>query len=244
VARRVAEGNGGRIRLKPSNLHRYLGPPRFLAELEQERDEVGVATGLAWTETGGDVIYVEATQMRGKGNLNLTGHLGEVMKESAQAAWSFARATASCWGMKEDSFSRIDVHLHVPAGAVPKDGPSAGITMATSLVSLLTGHPVKKDVAMTGEVTLRGKILPVGGIKEKVLAARRAGIRRIILPAQNDKDLQEMPFHLRRGMEFILVKEMKEVLRRALVLPPSVGPGLDAKEGLTHLRSRTGEARA
>jgi ATP-dependent Lon protease len=217
VAKRVAGGDKSQTRLIASNIHRYLGPPRFLSELEQKEDEVGVATGLAWTETGGDVIYVEATQMKGKGILNLTGHLGEVMKESAQAALSYARAMASEWGIKEDTFAKTDIHVHVPAGAVPKDGPSAGITMATALISALTRHRVRKDVAMTGEVTLRGKVLPVGGLKEKVLAARRAGIRRVIVPAKNDKDIKEMPTQLRRGMEFILVEEMEQVLKAALL---------------------------
>jgi ATP-dependent Lon protease len=244
VAKRVAEGNKGPTRLVASNIHRFLGSPKFLSELEQKEDEVGVAAGLAWTETGGDVVYVEATQMKGKGNLSLTGHMGEVMKESAQAALSYARATASLWGIKEDSFSKNDIHIHVPAGAVPKDGPSAGITMATSLISILTGHPVRRDVAMTGEVTLRGKVLPVGGIKEKVLATRRAGIRRVIVPAKNDKDIKEMPSHLRRGMEFIFVEGMDQVLRAALVLPSPVRPGPEVADRPLRVRPRLGEARA
>ena len=217
VAKRVAGGDKSQTHLTASNIHRYLGSPRFLSELEQKEDEVGVTTGLAWTETGGDVIYVEAAQMKGKGTLNLTGHLGDVMKESAHAALSYARAMASEWGIKEDIFSKTDIHIHVPAGAVPKDGPSAGITIATALISALTRHQVRRDVAMTGEVTLRGKVLPVGGIKEKVLAARRAGIRRVIVPAKNDKDIKEMPTQLRRGMEFIFVEEMEQVLKAALL---------------------------
>jgi len=244
VAKRVAGGDGGRTRLIASNLHRYLGPPRFLSELEQKEDEVGVATGLAWTETGGDVIYVETTQMKGKANLSLTGHLGDVMKESAQAALSYARATASQWGIKEEVFSKSDIHVHVPAGAVPKDGPSAGITMATSLISVLTGHRVKRDVAMTGEVTLRGKVLPVGGIKEKVLAARRAGIRRVIIPAKNDKDVKEMASHLRRGMDFIFVESMEEVLKAALVRPTPPRRGTEPAEKAFRVRPRLKEARA
>lgn len=243
VAKRVAGGNRSQTRLITSNIHRYLGPPRFLSELEQKEDEVGVATGLAWTETGGDVIYVEATQMKGKGSLCLTGHLGDVMKESAQAALSYARAMSSEWGIKEDIFSKTDIHIHVPAGAVPKDGPSAGITMATALISALTRQRVRRDVAMTGEVTLRGKVLPVGGIKEKLLAARRAGIRRVIVPAKNDKDIKEMPTQLRRGMEFILVEEMEQVLKAALLARfPLRREGKEEKQALRTPR-RMQEAR-
>jgi len=216
VAREVAEGKRGQTRATATVLQRYLGAPKFLPDPEQETDEVGVATGLAWTQTGGDIIYIECSILRGKGNLSLTGHLGEVMKESAQAALSYARSRAADLGIKDDVFTRCDIHIHVPAGAIPKDGPSAGITMATALLSALTKVPVKRDVAMTGEVTLRGKVLPVGGVKEKVLAARRMGIHTVLIPARNDKDVKELPANVKRGMEFILVDHMDRVLEGAL----------------------------
>jgi len=216
VAREVAEGKRGQTRATATVLQRYLGAPKFLPDPEQETDEVGVATGLAWTQTGGDIIYIECSILRGKGNLSLTGHLGEVMKESAQAALSYARSRAADLGIKDDVFTKCDIHIHVPAGAIPKDGPSAGITMATALISALTKVPVKWDVAMTGEITLRGKVLPVGGIKEKVLAARRMGIHTVLIPARNDKDVKELPANVKRGMEFILVDHMDRVLEGAL----------------------------
>ena len=216
VAREVAEGKRGQTRATATVLERYLGAPKFLPDPEQETDEVGVATGLAWTQTGGDIIYIECSILRGKGNLSLTGHLGEVMKESAQAALSYARSRAADLGIKDDVFTKCDIHIHVPAGAIPKDGPSAGITMATALLSALTKVPVKRDVAMTGEVTLRGKVLPVGGIKEKVLAARRMGIHTVLIPARNDKDVKELPANVKRGMKFILVDHMDRVLEGAL----------------------------
>ncbi len=219
VAKEVAAGRTEPFRVTAQNLHRFLKAPRYLPEPEQEQDEVGVATGLAWTQAGGDIMYVEATVMKGKGQLLLTGHLGEVMKESAQAALSYARARAPELGVKEDLFSKVDIHVHVPAGAIPKDGPSAGITMATALVSALTRVPVKRSVAMTGEVTLRGKVLPVGGVKEKVLAARRSGITTVLLPQKNDKDVKELPKTIRRGMHFVFVEHMDQVLAAALVRP-------------------------
>jgi ATP-dependent Lon protease len=178
---------------------------------------VGVATGLAWTEAGGDVLFVEATTMKGKGNLLLTGQLGDVMKESAHAALSYARAHARELDVSEDFFEARDIHVHVPEGAIPKDGPSAGITMATAILSAIAGRPVRREVAMTGEITLRGNVLPVGGIKEKVLAARRSGIRTVILPEGNRKNLDEVPKPLRRDMEFLFVHDVREVFLRALV---------------------------
>ncbi|MFQ5882000.1 MAG: endopeptidase La [Candidatus Methylomirabilales bacterium] len=219
VAKEVAGGKREVTRITAQNLHRFLGAPRYLPEPEQERDEVGVATGLAWTQTGGDIMYVEATVMKGKGHLSLTGHLGEVMKESAQAALSYARTRAPELQIKEDLFGKVDIHIHVPAGAVPKDGPSAGITMATALISALTKIPVRRGVAMTGELTLRGKVLPVGGIKEKVLGARRAGITTVVLPQKNDKDVKELPKTIRRGMHFVFVEQMDQVLAMALARP-------------------------
>jgi ATP-dependent Lon protease len=217
VARDVAAGQKGLTRVTGSNLHRYLGAPKFLSEPEQERDEVGVATGLAWTQTGGDILYIECTMMRGKGNLSLTGHLGDVMKESAQAAMSYARSRGAELGINPEVFAKHDVHIHVPAGAIPKDGPSAGITMATTLISALTRTPVRRDVAMTGEITLRGNVLPIGGLKEKALAARRMGIKTVIVPAKNDKDVKELPPNVRRGMQFVYVDHMDQVLDAALV---------------------------
>jgi ATP-dependent Lon protease len=217
VARDVAEGKKGLTRVTGAGLSRYLGAPKFLPEPEQEKDEVGVATGLAWTQTGGDILYIESTMMRGKGNLSLTGHLGDVMKESAQAALTYARSRGTSLGIKEEIFAKHDFHIHVPAGAIPKDGPSAGITMATALISTLTRAPVRRDVAMTGEITLRGKILPIGGIKEKVLAARRMGIKTVIVPTKNDKDVKELPANVKRGLQFVYVDHMDQVLNVALV---------------------------
>ena len=216
VAREVAEGKREQTRVTATVLQRYLGAPKFLPEPEQQADEVGLATGLAWTQAGGDIIYIECSILRGKGSLSLTGHLGEVMKESAQAAVSYARSRSADLGIKDDLFTKCDIHIHVPAGAIPKDGPSAGITMATALVSALTKTPVRREVAMTGEVTLRGKVLPVGGIKAKLLAARRMGIHSIVVPARNDKDLKELPANVKRGMEFVLVDHMDQVLDVAL----------------------------
>jgi ATP-dependent Lon protease len=219
VARDVAGGKKGLSRVTGAGLYRFLGAPKFLPEPEQERDEVGVATGLAWTQTGGDVLYMECTMMRGKGVLSLTGHLGDVMKESAQAAMSYARSRGASLGIKEEVFAKHDVHIHVPAGAIPKDGPSAGITMATALISTLTRIPVRRDVAMTGEITLRGKVLPVGGIKEKALAARRMGIKSVVVPAKNDKDVKELPTNVKRGLRFVYVDHMDQVLNVALARP-------------------------
>ncbi len=220
VARKVAEGKTVLTRLTRANLHLFLGAPKFLPESEQEHHEIGVATGLAWTSTGGEVLYVEASLSRGRGNLTLTGQLGEVMKESAQAAVSYARAHAKKLGIEEDFYQKLDIHIHVPAGAIPKDGPSAGITMATALISALTQRPVSRDVAMTGEITLRGRVLPIGGLKEKSLAAFRAGIKTIIMPDRNQKDLDEIPKALRRKLRLIVAKSMSDVLNVALLQRP------------------------
>jgi len=216
VAKKVAEGKGGCHTIMPANLHKSLGVPKFLPEAEQEKDEVGMATGLAWTETGGDVLYVEVTVMKGKGQLTLTGHLGDVMKESAQAALSYVRSREKLLGISPDIFSKIDLHIHVPAGAIPKDGPSAGITMATALASSLSNIPVRRDVAMTGEITLRGRVLAIGGLKEKILAAKRAKLSSVILPKRNKKDLEEIPKHLLRGLQFVFADTMDEVIRASL----------------------------
>ena len=217
VARKIAEGKKDPTRVTRANLHLFLGPPKFLPEAEQEKHEVGVATGLAWTSAGGEVLYVEASLSKGRGNLTLTGQLGEVMKESAQAAVSYARSHAKKLGIEEDFYQKLDIHIHVPAGAIPKDGPSAGITMAAALISALTKRPVSRDVAMTGEITLRGRVLPVGGLKEKCLAAFRAGIMTIIVPDRNQKDLEEIPKPLRRKLRLIPVKNMSDVLKFALL---------------------------
>jgi ATP-dependent Lon protease len=216
VARKVAEGETGLFTITSQNLHKYLGVPKYLPEAEREKDEIGVVTGLAWTETGGDILYIEATTMRGKGNLTLTGHLGDVMKESAHAALTYVRSRAGLLGIQPDVFGKTDVHIHVPAGAIPKDGPSAGVTMATALASVFTNAPVKKDLAMTGEVTLRGRVLPIGGLKEKTLAARRAGIKTMIIPKENEKDLDDIPKYLRKDMNFIFATTMDDVISTAL----------------------------
>ncbi|MGC1455871.1 MAG: endopeptidase La [Nitrospirota bacterium] len=216
IARKVAEGEDGLVTITPQNLHTYLGVPKFMPEVEREQDEVGVVTGLAWTETGGDILYIEATIVRGKGQLTLTGHLGDVMKESAHAALTYVRSRAEKLGIQSDVFAKTDVHIHVPAGAIPKDGPSAGVTIATALASVFTNTPVRKDIAMTGEVTLRGRVMPIGGLKEKTLAARRAGIKTVILPKENEKDLEDLPKYLRKDMQFIFATTVDDVLAAAL----------------------------
>jgi ATP-dependent Lon protease len=216
VAKSVALGEPAGNRIGAVDVQRFLGPAPFLPEVAERRDEVGVATGLAWTAAGGDILFIEATRMKGNGGFSLTGQLGEVMKESAHAALSYVRAHASDLKIPEKAFEKTDIHLHVPAGAIPKDGPSAGVTMASALASLLGDRRIRHDVAMTGEITLRGKVLPVGGIKEKVLAARRAGIRTVILPARNEKDLLDIPEEARKQMRFLFVREIREVFQEAL----------------------------
>jgi ATP-dependent Lon protease len=216
IARSITEGEKAPEIVTPEMLQRYLGPPKFFSEVAERTNEPGVATGLAWTPNGGDIIFIESTRMAGQKGLTLTGSLGDVMKESAQAALSYIRSRADRLELPLDFYDKADIHVHVPAGAIPKDGPSAGVTIAASLVSLLTGRPVRNDVAMTGEITLRGKVLPVGGIKEKVLAARRAGIRTVLLPRRNEHDLDDIPPELRAEMETIFVDTVEEVLSHAL----------------------------
>jgi ATP-dependent Lon protease len=216
VAREVAQGNNEHWVINGKTVEKLLGPPKYIREDELDRNEVGVVTGLAWTQVGGEILYIEATKMKGKGSMILTGQLGDVMKESATAALSFARSHAQELGIDEDVFSQNDIHVHIPAGAIPKDGPSAGITMATALISLLTNNPVRKDVAMTGEVTLLGKVLPIGGLKEKSLAAIRQGVKDVIIPFRNVKDLEEIPEEFRKKLNFIPVKNLSEVLSVAL----------------------------
>jgi ATP-dependent Lon protease len=220
LARKIAEGEKGPFAVTPKNLAKYLGAPRNLPETEGEVDEVGVATGLAWTPTGGDILFVEVSLVDGKGGVMITGSLGDVMKESAQAAITYVRSRAAKLGLPRNFHAKYDIHIHVPSGGIPKDGPSAGITIATALVSSLTGIPVRRDVAMTGEVTLRGRVLPIGGLKEKALAALRAGINHVIAPMRNGKDLEEIPRHEARQVRFTLVKTMDEVLSLALTRDP------------------------
>jgi ATP-dependent Lon protease len=216
VAKDVAQGINDKVTVTPEILHRFLGPVKFFPEVAERTSEPGVATGLAWTPSGGDIIFVEATKMRGEKGLNLTGQLGDVMKESAQAALAYVRTKAKDLGIEEDFFEKNDIHIHVPAGAIPKDGPSAGVTMLVALTSLLKNKPVRNDVAMTGEITLRGLVLPVGGIKEKVLAAMRAGITTVILPQKNEKDLEEIPERIRKQMNFQFIHRMDEAINLAL----------------------------
>jgi ATP-dependent Lon protease len=216
VASQVAEGKILSAAIKVRDLHKYLGPVRMISEAAARTSKPGVVMGLAWTPTGGDLLFIEATAMKGKGGLTLTGQLGDVMKESATAALSFIRANAETIGISKDFFEDMDLHIHVPSGAIPKDGPSAGVTILTALVSLLTNRTVKKDLAMTGEITLRGMVLPVGGVKEKVLAAHRAGIKTIILPQWNKKDLVDIPQKVQRDIEFHFVDEMLDVLKIAI----------------------------
>ena len=223
IARHMAEGGSPPHRVTSRMLNRYLGPPQFIRSLmAEEQDGVGVATGVAWTETGGDLLPVEVVLMPGKGNLVLTGHLGEVLQESAQAALSYTRARGKDYDIKPDVFEKTDVHIHLPEGAIPKDGPSAGITIATALVSAFTGRLVRHDVGMTGEITLRGRVLPVGGLKEKMLTAYRAGLKVVIIPERNKKDLVEIPQSVKRGLNIVLVKQMDDVLDQALL--PSTAP--------------------
>ncbi|MBC7265660.1 MAG: endopeptidase La [Coriobacteriia bacterium] len=220
VARKVVEGRTEKTSVTAKNVHEFLGPAKFSFGLAEKRDEVGVATGLVWTEVGGDVIFVEATTMKGSGKLILTGQLGDVMRESAQAAVSYIRSKASALGVDPEFNEKLDIHIHVPAAAIPKDGPSAGITMATALVSALTGRPTRREVAMTGEITLRGRVLPIGGLKEKLLAAHRAGIKKVIIPKENLRDLELVPEHVRTEMEIVPVERMSEVLEHALRQKP------------------------
>ncbi|MBM4235309.1 MAG: endopeptidase La [Firmicutes bacterium] len=220
VAREVVKDRGKHIRLTKQNLQKYLGIPRYRYGAAEKEDEIGVATGLAWTEAGGDLLSIEVTLMKGKGKMTLTGQLGEVMQESAKAAISYIRSRAQSLGLDENFYEEIDIHIHVPEGAIPKDGPSAGIAIATALASALTKKPIRKDVTMTGEITLRGRVLPIGGVKEKMLAAHRAGIRNILLPAENRRDLSDLPQNVRRKVEVKFVEHMDEVLNMALSEPP------------------------
>ena len=221
TARRLAEGGSPSRRITARTLARYLGPPQFIRGQAEEHDGVGIATGVAWTEAGGDLMPVEVLLMPGKGNLLLTGQLGEILQESAQAALSYARSRSQDFDIEPDVFEKTDIHIHLPEGAIPKDGPSAGITIATALISAFTGRSVHHDVGMTGEITLRGRVLPVGGLREKMLTAYRAGLKTVIIPKRNKKDLVEVPQRVKRGISIILAEQMDEVLAAALLPPPS-----------------------
>jgi ATP-dependent Lon protease len=224
IARRVAEGESvGAVRIAPDDLSELLGPLKFEPELAERGDKPGTAVGLAWTPAGGDILFIESTRMAGKGELKLTGSLGDVMRESVEAARSWLRSHADQFELDAASFDESDLHLHVPSGAVPKDGPSAGVAMVTSLASLFTGRTATEKVAMTGEITLRGKILPVGGIKEKVLAAKRAGIERVVLPEPNRRDVDEIPAQLLEGLDLRYVGTIDDAL--ALTLEATPRPG-------------------
>jgi len=220
TARRLAEGGSATRRITTRTLGRYLGPPQFTHGLAEKQDGIGIATGVAWTEAGGDLMPVEVVLMPGKGGLLLTGQLGEVLQESAQAALSYTRSRSKDFDIKPDVFEKTDIHIHLPEGAIPKDGPSAGITIATALVSAFTGRPVRHDVGMTGEITLRGRVLPIGGLKEKMLTAYRTGLKTVIIPKRNKKDLVEIPRRVKRGVNIIMAEQMDEVLAEALLPPP------------------------
>lgn len=217
AARKIVQDKGPVIKITAQNLHTFLGAPKYRHAQAEETSQVGVATGLAWTEVGGEVLPVETSTMKGKGKLLLTGQLGDVMQESAQAGFSYIRSRVKELGIDEDFHENLDIHIHLPEGAIPKDGPSAGITMATAIVSALTGKAIKSGLAMTGEITLRGRVLPVGGIKEKILAAHRAGIKQVMLPKANKRDLDELPANVKRSLDFVLVEHMDEVLKTAMV---------------------------
>jgi ATP-dependent Lon protease len=226
VARRIGEGRKEPVRVSLKNLHEFLGVPKVTPEEVLKKDQIGVATGLAWTAVGGDVLFIEALRIKGKGSLVLTGQIGEIMRESAQAAYSYAKSRVKELDIDPEDINNYDIHIHIPEGAIPKDGPSAGITLATALVSVLSRRPVRKDVAMTGEITLRGNVLPVGGVKEKVLAARRARVRKIILPVQNRRDLEEVPKEPLKDIQFVYVDNVRQVFREAL--GPKVKPVVTA----------------
>jgi ATP-dependent Lon protease len=233
VAVKIAEGDTSPRKIDDEDkVREFLGAQRFTSEVAERTEEPGVATGLAWTSVGGEILFIEATRMYGTGKLQLTGQLGDVMKESAQAALSYVRTNAEKFGIARDFLEKSDIHIHIPAGAMPKDGPSAGVTMFTALVSMLTGIRVRHDVAMTGEITLRGRVLPIGGLKEKVLAAHRAGIKRVLVPERNKADLEEVPAEIKNDLEFIFVTKMDQVLEGALESMPAPKPAEEKKEEL------------
>jgi ATP-dependent Lon protease len=218
----VKEKEPAKVRITPQSVRRYLGVTRYRYGEAEDKRQIGLATGLAWTEFGGELLLIEAAIMPGKGNLKVTGKLGEVMQESAHAALSYIRTRAEIMGLETDFYQKIDIHIHVPEGAIPKDGPSAGITMATALASALLRVPARNDLAMTGEITLRGRVLPIGGVKEKLLAAHRGGIKTVILPAENEKDLAEIPMKIKKNLKVIFVRHMDEVISAAIEMPETV----------------------
>jgi ATP-dependent Lon protease len=219
VARHVVKTKTDKIvRVTETAVQKYLGPPRFRKTEIEDTDRVGMVTGMAWTQVGGELLFVETLTMPGRGAVTVTGKLGDVMKESAQAAVSYVRSRAENLGVDPKFYRKLDLHIHIPEGAIPKDGPSAGIAMCTCVVSALTGRPARRDVAMTGEITLRGRVLPIGGLKEKILAAHRGGIKKIIIPKENEKDLKDIPATVSKQLEFATVEHMDEVLPHALVL--------------------------
>jgi ATP-dependent Lon protease len=225
VAVKIAEGDTTPRKIDDEDtIREFLGAQKFASEVAERTEEPGVATGLAWTSVGGEILFIEATRMFGTGKLQLTGQLGDVMKESAQAALSYVRTNAEHYGIAKDFLEKSDIHIHIPAGGMPKDGPSAGVTMFTALVSMLTGIRVRHDVAMTGEITLRGRVLPIGGLKEKVLAAHRAGIKRVLVPERNKADLDEVPAEVKNDLEFVFVSKMDQVLEAALEEMPKPKP--------------------
>jgi ATP-dependent Lon protease len=217
VARKIAEGSKTKFPVNESNLHDYLGAQKVFPETAHRSDEIGIATGLAWTQNGGEILFIESRMMPGNRGLQLTGQLGNVMKESAQAALSYIRSRAKELNISRSFFDNMDIHIHIPSGSTPKDGPSAGITIAICLASLLTRQPVRSDIAMTGEITLRGKVMPVGGIREKVVAARRAGIKTIIMPRLNQNDLETVPDYIKQSLKFHFVDHIDDVLPIALI---------------------------
>jgi ATP-dependent Lon protease len=223
AAKQIVSDSTKPVHVNPDNLKDFLGASKFRYNMSEEKDQIGAVTGLAWTEVGGDTLVIEVTVMAGSGKLTLTGKLGDVMKESAQAAFSYTRSRADQLRIAPDFHEKKDIHIHIPEGAIPKDGPSAGITMATALISALTNNPVSRLVAMTGEITLRGRVLPIGGLKEKALAAHRAGIRKILIPQDNEKDIVEIPESVRNEITFIPVSHMDQVLEHALVKTVEVG---------------------
>jgi ATP-dependent Lon protease len=231
---KIAEGEDVHLKATPELVEKILGAPKYIPDLAERQSVPGVATGLAWTPSGGDVLFIEATKMSGKGNVLVTGNLKSVMQESASTAVSFVRSKSAQLGLDPEFLRTIDLHLHVPKGGTPKDGPSAGITMFTAVASLLLNAPVKKDVAMTGEITLRGTVLPVGGIKEKLLAAHRAGIKEVLIPARNERDLEDLPKDVREQLKVHLVKRVDEVLKLVLE-PPTPVAAVDDEPSSTPL---------
>ncbi len=230
-----------KVVVKPEDLEDFLGVRRFKYGLAEEEDQIGVTTGLAWTEVGGDLLSIEALRLPGKGRMKTTGKLGDVMKESIEAAQSYVRSKSPDLGIKPPEFDKIDIHVHVPEGATPKDGPSAGIAMVTSIVSVLTQIPVRRDVAMTGEVTLRGNVLPIGGLKEKLLAALRGGVKTVLIPDENVKDLRDIPENVKEGLEIIPVSNVTEVLKVALIRQPEPITWDEAAEAAASAKAGAGE---